>query len=178
MILETFKGIKGLKKENYRFIKYLKMNGIKDDISLADAKKNKNIIIPAQTDLVIKNMTDFKKETIFVYDIPFSSLIKEGNDLFMKGVPLSKNQDLNSVCTKCPNLWLLLKKLVSIKDTGLLLKIPNDKVNTQELYYRDGLQLRIKPEFNRGIAIIERNNKLIIDTSFFPPEEKTIKLAK
>ena len=63
------KGLKLMQKGDYKFIKYLKKNGIKDEISLADAKKYKKIIIPKSTDETIKSMTDFKRETIFVYDI-------------------------------------------------------------------------------------------------------------
>lgn len=175
------KGIKfKMQKGDYKYIKYLKANGIKDEISLLDAKKYKKIIIPKSTDETIKSMTDFKKETIFIYDIDPIRLIEEGMSLIKEGVPVPKDKDLNSICTKCPNLWLLLKKLVTIEGAGMLIKIPNDKVNSQDIYYHDGLELKIKPEFNCGLANINKNNQVLIETSFFAPEkeEKTLRLVK
>lgn len=176
------KGIKlKMHKGDYKFVKYLKTQGIKDAISLAEAKKYKQVIIPAKTKDIIDNITDFKKETIFAYDISTIRLIEEGLDLINKGVPIPRNQELNSVCKNCPNIWLLMMKLVKTKDTVMLLKIPNELVNSEDIYYHDGLELRIKPEFNCGLAFFERNNRLVIETSFFhmaEEQEKALRLVK
>lgn len=173
-----------LNKKDNKYLSYLKRKGITDSVSLTVASKYKNIKVPTNTDLEIEKITDFKKYTLFVYNFTLDQVFENGIDVIRKGVPIPNNNDINSVCTKCPNFWILMNTLVSINSTdmAMIVKIPNDELTKADIYYRDGLTLRLLPEYNYGLAMIDRNNRLLINRDLFDYqteyEDKNIRLAK